>query len=57
MVQRFKAELGPDTKVIATGGHSELIAQETRAFDVVNPDLTLLGLRIVYDLNRTPEGG
>ncbi|MDP3064247.1 MAG: type III pantothenate kinase [Chloroflexota bacterium] len=56
MVQRFKAELGPETKVIATGGHSELIAQETRAFDVVNPDLTLLGLRIIFDLNRTPEG-
>jgi len=57
MVQRFKAELGPDTKVIATGGHSTLIAQETRAFDVVNPDLTLQGLRIVFELNRTPEGG
>ncbi|MGD1992380.1 MAG: type III pantothenate kinase [Anaerolineae bacterium] len=52
MVARFKAELGPRTQVIATGGLAEIIARETDIIDVVDPWLTLHGLRIVYDLNR-----
>jgi len=52
MVARFKAELGPDTKIIATGGLAEIIARETDVIDVVDPWLTLHGLRIVYELNR-----
>jgi type III pantothenate kinase len=52
MVARFKAELGPGTRVVATGGLAELIARETDVIDVVDPWLTLHGLRIVYELNR-----
>ncbi len=52
MVARFKAELGPATKIIATGGLAEIIARETDVIDVVDPWLTLHGLRIVYELNR-----
>ncbi|MEE8390496.1 MAG: type III pantothenate kinase [Anaerolineae bacterium] len=52
MVARFKAELGPDTRVIATGGLAEIIARETDVIDVVDPWLTLHGLRIIYELNR-----
>jgi type III pantothenate kinase len=52
MVARFKAELGPQTQVIATGGLAEIIARETDVIDVVDPWLTLHGLRIVYGLNR-----
>jgi type III pantothenate kinase len=52
MVARFKAELGPDTRVIATGGLAEIIARETDVIDVIDPWLTLHGLRIVYELNR-----
>jgi type III pantothenate kinase len=52
MVARFKAELGPETQVIATGGLAEIIARETDVIDVVDPWLTLHGLRIVYELNR-----
>lgn len=52
MVTRFKAELGPETKVIATGGLAEIIALETDVIDVVDPWLTLHGLRIVYELNH-----
>jgi len=63
MVQRFKDELGQDAKVIGTGGLAPLIAQEARVFDAVNLDLTLIGLRLIYDLNRemnlptTPQRG
>ena len=56
MVARFKNELGPEAKVIATGGLAELMARETTVFDAVNPDLTLLGLRMIYDLNLNKDG-
>ena len=56
MVARFKNELGPEAKVIATGGLAELMARETTVFDAVNPDLTLLGLRMIYDLNLNIDG-
>jgi type III pantothenate kinase len=52
MVARFKEELGPGTQVIATGGLGEIIARETDVIDVVDPWLTLHGLRIVYELNQ-----
>jgi type III pantothenate kinase len=52
MVARFRAELGPRMKVIATGGLASLIAPETRVIDVIAPWLTLDGLRIVWDLNH-----
>ena len=52
MVVRFKEELGGQAKVIGTGGWAELIAKETAVFDVVDPDLTLHGLRLIYEANR-----
>jgi type III pantothenate kinase len=52
MVARFRRELGPEMKVIATGGLAELVAAETEAIQVIAPWLTLDGLRILWDLNR-----
>ncbi len=52
MVARIQKELGAKTKVIATGGFAGMIAEETAVIDVVNPDLTLIGLRLVYQMNR-----
>jgi type III pantothenate kinase len=52
MVARFKAELGADTRVVATGGLAEVIARETNVIDIVDPWLTLHGLRMVYAQNR-----
>lgn len=52
MVARFRKELGPQTKVIATGGLAELMAKETDAIQFVAPWLTLDGLRIIWDFNR-----
>ena len=52
MVARFKAELGPETRIIATGGLAPVIASETTVIDVVDPWLTLHGLRLVYEQNR-----
>jgi type III pantothenate kinase len=51
MVRRFGAELGPDMKVIGTGGLAETVARETDVIQIVDPWLTLEGLRIVWELN------
>ncbi len=52
MVTRFRAELGPDMKVIATGGLVTIVAKETDVIQHVAPWLTLDGLRIIWDLNH-----
>jgi type III pantothenate kinase len=50
LVKRLKAELG-SAKVIATGGLADIIAPVTEIIDVVDQQLTLKGLKIIYDLN------
>ena len=52
MVARIQRELGEKAKVVATGGYAELIAKETSTIDIVNPNLTLLGLRLIYLMNK-----
>jgi type III pantothenate kinase len=52
MVARFRKELGDDMKVIATGGFSEIIAAETDIIDIIDPWLTLHGLRIIWHLQE-----
>jgi type III pantothenate kinase len=52
MVNRFRAELGPDMKTVGTGSLVELIAKETQSIDIVEPWLALQGLKIIHDLNR-----
>lgn len=52
MVARFKQELGQDMKVIATGGHASIIAEETDVLETIDQWLTLKGLRIVWELNQ-----
>jgi type III pantothenate kinase len=52
MVGRFKKELGGSARVVGTGGWAELFSHETDAFDVIDPDLTLHGLRLIYELYR-----
>ena len=48
----FRAELGPKTKVIGTGGLVEIIAAETKIIEIIAPWLTLDGLRIIWEMNR-----
>jgi type III pantothenate kinase len=49
MVARFKAELGEDARVVATGGWSELIGGATPVVAHIDPLLTLEGLRLVWE--------
>ncbi|MFA6309006.1 MAG: type III pantothenate kinase [Clostridia bacterium] len=53
IVNRIKSEMGEDKiKVIATGGLSRLIAKESSTIDEINGNLSLEGLRIVYEKNK-----
>ena len=52
IVTRIQRELGEKATVVATGGYAELIAKETTVIDIVNPDLTLIGLRLIYLMNK-----
>lgn len=52
IVGLMKKELKDEgTLVIATGGLANMISQETNAIDVIDPNLTLEGLRIIYEKN------
>ena len=52
LVAQCEKELGGKAVIIATGGYCGLIANYmTRPFDVVNPILTLEGLKRIYELN------
>jgi type III pantothenate kinase len=52
MITRFREELGPEMKVIGTGGLAEIVARETKVIQILAPWLTLDGLRIIWGLNR-----
>lgn len=51
LVRRLAAELGGDVVVIATGGLAPLVLDETETIDHYEPDLTLIGLRLVFERN------
>jgi type III pantothenate kinase len=56
VLERMAAELGPDTHVVATGGLAPLISRESKFIESIEPDLTLEGMRLVYQRNMV-EGG
>ncbi len=51
LVRRMTDELGGKALCVATGGLASVIAPETPLIDHVDPDLTLQGLKIVWDRN------
>ena len=53
IVSGMKAEMEcPDAKVIATGGMAHMVKNNSDVIDMINPDLTLTGLRIIYEKNQ-----
>lgn len=55
IVSRMKKEMGGKAIVVATGGLAELISKESRNIDKINPNLTLEGLRIIFERNKEIE--
>ena len=52
IVERVTAELGPRTKAIATGGQGALIVQGSKLVKILDEDLTLDGLRLIWERNK-----
>jgi type III pantothenate kinase len=52
IVERMRAELGGEAPTVATGGLAGLIVPHTRTFVRHEPDLTLDGLRLVWERNQ-----
>lgn len=53
LIRRIVAEMGrPRPRVVATGGLSRIVAPESEMVEVIDPFLTLEGLRLVHERNR-----
>jgi type III pantothenate kinase len=52
ILARIKMEVPSLRRVVATGGLATLFAEESEHIDEVDPELTLKGLKIIYDRNR-----
>ncbi len=54
IIDQIKKEAGePECKVIATGGLASLIIPESKSTDIIDKNLTLDGLRMIYEKNKT----
>jgi type III pantothenate kinase len=52
VIERMKAEMDEGTRVIATGGLATLIGPDARLIQIIDPDLTLDGLRLIFERNH-----
>jgi len=52
IVEEIRGELRAEARAIATGGLAEIVAPHSRTIEVIDPHLTLEGLRLVWELNR-----
>ncbi|OGP34751.1 MAG: pantothenate kinase [Deltaproteobacteria bacterium GWC2_65_14] len=52
IIDRMKRELGSDPVVVATGGLAGILAKESSKIHEIDENLTLEGLRIIYERNR-----
>src|ERR1035437_5490249 len=52
ILERIIAKLGPETKVIATGGQAHMIVEGSRYLKIVDEHLTLQGLQMIWERNH-----
>ena len=52
IIRRIKAERNEEFRVIATGGLAETVAKRTDVIDAIEPELTLRGLKLIWEINQ-----
>jgi type III pantothenate kinase len=57
ILARMKREVKDIRRIVATGGLASLFAEESEHIDLVDTELTMKGLKIIYDRNRMPRRG
>jgi type III pantothenate kinase len=55
IIKRVRMELGCKARVVATGGYVHLVAGDVESIEVINADLSLVGLRLIYEMNKIGE--
>lgn len=57
ILDHIKKEISGITRIVATGGLASLFEEESRHIDLVDLELTLKGLKLIYDRNRVTRRG
>ena len=57
IVAEISAELEGEPKIVATGGYADMFTREIPIIQVSNPDLSLTGLRLIYEMNIMDSRG
>ena len=52
LLARMRKELSEPVRVVATGGLANLICQDSAQIDEIDPDLTIKGLKLIWDMNK-----
>ncbi len=55
ILEQMLAEMGPDTRVIATGGEAQVICPDSRHIQEIDEHLTLNGLRLIWEKNHPSD--
>jgi type III pantothenate kinase len=56
LVDRLRREIGRPVTVISTGGLATLFDKHTNVFDAIEPDLTIQGLNLLYEMaTKSPK--
>ena len=57
IVQRIRAEMQTNARVVATGGLADVIAEQTPVVDAIEPHLSLVGLRLFHERAQASRPG
>ena len=52
LILKIKNEMNTEMETVATGGLSPLFGRETKVFDYIDLDVTMHGMKVIYDHNK-----